>query len=186
MNMLHRSFIAILLERPFIKDIASLILELKKKNTDRLISFVKPENVHSTLHFLGGIDEKQMVQVDTLLHKAVKEIQPFQISFGELRGFPNLKEPRVLFVAGRGDTKLAQTLQKAIGSGLENLGFVVDSRPWVLHYTLARVKKPISLNFVTCILPSKAFKVANIYLMESILGRGGPFYNVLKTYPLGV
>lgn len=184
--MLHRSFIAIVPGLQCIKDIALLIVELKKKNTDRLIAFVKPENVHATLHFLGNINEKQIEHVDTLLRRESKEIQPFQISFGELRGFPNLKEPHVLFVEGRGDTKMAQALQKAIGSGLESLGFVIDSRPWVLHFTLARIKNTIPLNFVACIAPSKTFTAANICLMESILGRGGPLYHVLETYPMGV
>ena len=134
-------------------------------------SFVKKENLHITLCFLGNCSKKQEKEAASALEEL--EGQPFEV---ELSGLSHFNK-RVLFInAVKGKEEL-----ESIGRFLSGrLSF--GSKNFHPHLTIARNKKVSSKGFQkeTERLEKKVFRekffVKSVYLMESVLSPKGPLY----------
>ena len=103
--------------------------------------WVARDNVHVTLKFLGDMEEDRVDALGKCAMAAVGATEVFQIGLGGIGGFPNLKQPRVLFyqLADGADslTALAATLDGELADGLS---IPRERRPFRAHATIARVK----------------------------------------------
>jgi len=183
-----RSFIAINLPREIKEKLAQTIIELKKVNARVPIKWVNPEIIHLTLHFLGDLDERELLEVQNILSDLVIKNNTLELEIGGLGGFPNLQNPRIIFIDCREvGGKTLVNLQNAIGKRLKKIGLQTDNRPWQTHITLGRVKMPGAVK-----IPDRnasqtdnlKFKIITIDLMKSELTPTGPIYTILKSYPL--
>lgn len=111
---------------------------LQKVYKGAVFRWVKPDNLHLTLQFLGQVNE---AVIEALLQQAYIELEgtpSFYLSLGPLEWFPNCYQPRVLSVKlGPQEilTKLSSALKKAaVASGCR-----VDERLFRAHLTLARI-----------------------------------------------
>jgi len=179
-----RCFIAINLPDQVKEELAKIINQLKKKNSNWSINYVKPESLHLTLHFLGSIDENQIETAKKIIKDTVVNFQIFGLETGDFLAFPNLNNPRVLFIESAGETKAAAAIQKIMGDKLSNAGFFLESRVWKPHLTLARIKAPVKLILDEIKLPILKFSVSSVELMKSQLSRNGSVYSVLASYNL--
>ena len=142
---------------------------------------VRIDQIHFTLKFLGEIDETKCEDVKKVLNGVA--FSQFEISLKGVGGFPNLRNPRVVWVGveKKGEEKLI-ALANEVEMKLTTLGFQKDkkSKP---HLTIFRVKKKIddissvmkgfeSMNFGTEI-------VSKIKLKKSVLSPKGPEYSDL-------
>jgi len=179
----YRSFIAI-----------NLPAETKQKLADFLHSFrkikglkwVKPENLHLTLHFLGDISQDGLVHLSELIARIIDQYPSFPLTVEKLGCFPRREQPQVLFFACPDQEKKAQILQEKIGEQLRQSGFRIDHRPWKAHITFARVKKPSSLDRLwrkEQEFNLQRFSVSSVELMTSELTPQGPIYKVVKKIP---
>ena len=135
-----RSFIAIELS----EDLKSRLVELRNELERAEHSFVRwaePEGIHLTLKFLGNIPLRQIEEIRGAIDGAAQGIPPFRLEISGLGGFPNLGQPRVLWIGIRGDTERLSRLQHNIDSALTSLGFAKEERPFVPHLTLARLRQ---------------------------------------------
>ena len=102
----------------------------------------KTNQIHFTLQFLGEIDEEKCEKVKELL----KEItfSQFDLSLKGVGGFPNLKNPRVIWIGidKKGAEKLVE-ITKEIQMKLTSLGFEKDKK-FKPHLTVFRVKHKIN------------------------------------------
>lgn len=183
-----RSFIAIELPQNVKNGLAQLRNELERAE-HRFVKWVDPEAVHLTLKFLGNIPVKQVGEINKAIEEATKGTPPFHLKISGLGGFPNLKQPRVLWVGISGEVDKLLSLQQDIDSMLAPLGFSKEERPFVPHLTLARIRERaapaqrrsfgelvISTGFETSYLVN----VETIKLMRSELTPEGAIYTCLS------
>ena len=109
----------------------------------------------------------------------------FELTLGNFSGFPNMKFPKVLYLDGNGNSEYIGMIQTNLMEGLESLGIQVDTRPWICHFTLARIKEKIPIDVKSIHLEPITLQVKEVFLMESRLQESGPEYFVIEKFPLG-
>jgi len=182
-----RCFVAIEIGDAVRKELSSLIEELKPFGTG--IRWVKPENLHLTLKFLGEVSEERISKIEEVLNKVAAQSEPFTLHVRGTGRFPEKKRPRVIW-AGVEDSGQLFQLQKAIEKALSELGFKEEDREFTGHITLGRVKEfsdqqrliPILLRF-----KEKEFGIINVkefVLMKSELRPDGARYERIGVYML--
>jgi 2'-5' RNA ligase len=187
-----RSFIAIELPEEARSGLGKLRNELERVE-HTFVKWVNPEGIHLTLKFLGSIPSKQVAEVGEAMEGATREISPFHLEISGLGAFPNLKQPRVLWVGISGELDKLLGLQRNIDSALSPLGFTKEERPFVPHLTLARIRERASPGerrtfgelVVSTIFEDKYhIAVDAISLMRSQLTPAGAIYTRLSVVRL--
>lgn len=154
------------------------------------LSFVRPENLHVTLKFLGEVPEGRLpVLSDALGRLAARPASPVHADRVEL--FPPRGPVRVLAVGLGGDVSAVNSLFEAVEDCCAELGFAREGRGYRAHVTLARARKPLPKSARAGIeglwgrrLPGPEFDVTEFVLMESHLKPTGPEYVPLARFPL--
>jgi len=189
-----RSFIAIELPEEIKRGLARLRGELEREE-HTFVKWVDVEGIHLTLKFLGNIPLKRVAEITNAMEEATQGISPFHLEISGLGAFPDLKQPRVLWVGIGGDIDKLSSLQQKIDSALASLGFAKEERPFVPHLTLARVRQgALSIqikNFGELVASanfkmSYSFEVGAISLMRSQLTPRGAIYTRLSVTGLEV
>ncbi|MEE8423121.1 MAG: RNA 2',3'-cyclic phosphodiesterase [Thermodesulfobacteriota bacterium] len=149
------------------------------------IAWVKPENIHLTLKFLGEIEEGRREQIFLSLKEVTSKYSPFDVLIKGLGCFPRIENPRVVWVgiACEGDELFS--LQKDVDTCLNKLGFPEDKRKYHAHLTLGRIKvlkermrwKEIVGSFQD--VEVGTLNVEKIVLFKSTLRPAGAVYTVL-------
>lgn len=179
-----RSFIAIELPQNVQSGLGQIRSELGRAEHP-FIKWVNPESIHLTLKFLGNIPFNRVTEVAKAMDEATRGASPFYLEISGLGGFPNLKQPRVIWVGIKGEIDKLLSLQQNIDSALALLGFVREERPFVPHLTLARIKERASpaerkslgeLVMSTSLEISYPFEVMAVSLMRSQLTPEGAVY----------
>ena len=139
------------------------------------------DQIHFTLQFLGEIDEEKCEQVKDVLNEI--DFSGIEISLKDVGGFPNFKNPRVIWIGieKNGAKKLTE-LANEIGIKLTTLGFEKE-RKFKPHLTIFRIRKKI--NDISSIM--KDFEaeefgteiISKIKLKKSVLSPKGPEYSDL-------
>ena len=187
-----RSFIAI--ELP--EEVKSGLRRLQSELTLARYTFVKcvsTEGIHLTLKFLGNISPQKVAEITGVMEQASQGVSPFQLEISEVGGFPNLRQPRVLWVGIKGELDKLIAWQGRIDNGLVPLGFAKESRPFTPHLTLARLREGCSsqdkrdigeLVLKTPVEVNYKVNVNSLNLMRSQLLPGGAVYSRLAEVKL--
>jgi 2'-5' RNA ligase len=104
--------------------------------------WVRPENAHLTLVFLGWVDDEKVPLIEDRLRAAAKGHRSFTLTLKGAGGFGTQKRPRVLWVGVEGETDQAAALHASLEAELTPLGFEPEKREFKMHLTLARSKTP--------------------------------------------
>ena len=185
--MRHRIFIAINLPEKIKKELSSF----QKKWPTLPCRWVKKENLHLTLAFLGYLNEEQLNVVLKITKEVVEKNGPFSISLNKTCYGPGKKfPPRLVWVQGQrseGLSKLKKCLDRLLS---EQINFLPEKRDFLPHITLGRIKKwnfrqiePEERPDVN-IEVSLEIPVNSIEVMESHLKRTGAEYEILKSFSL--
>jgi 2'-5' RNA ligase len=126
-------------------------------------NYVKKENLHITLKFVGEINEQHL---DTYINK-LKNInfEEFELEFNYVSAFPSKYNPRVIWIGCNGDFGRFQE--------------IIEDENFIPHLTLVRVKKIIDWNELKKIFDLKfsfKIKISEVVLYQSILTPQGPIY----------
>ena len=103
------------------------------------LRWVKYENLHLTLHFLGEISREIMDMIVEGCRPIVKQHKAFQVGAGELGAFPHWKAPAVLWLSLTGELGPMKQLHSQTAGIIKKMGLKLDNRPFLPHITLARV-----------------------------------------------
>jgi len=187
-----RSFIAIELPDELKPELSQIVAQLKS-GEQSWVKWVDPYSIHLTLKFLGNVAVNMLDNITGAIEKAAQGIAPFHLEVKDLGVFPNLRRAQVAWVGISGEVdKLAQ-LQQRIESNLAPLGFAPESRPFVPHLTLARLRDQALLaerqRFGQLITGTRFeathnIKVNAISLMRSQLTREGAIYSRISSVGL--
>ena len=139
------------------------------------------DQIHFTLQFLGEIDEEKCEQVKDVLNEI--DFSEFEISLKGVGGFPNFKNPRVIWVGieKNGAEKLTE-LTNEIGRKLTTLGFKKEKK-FKPHLTIFRIRKKIGdISAIMKDFEAEEFGteiISKIKLKKSVLSPKGPEYSDL-------
>lgn len=103
----------------------------------RALRWVRPEQIHLTLCFLGEVDQ---TRTDTLVAAFGADLVAprFTMLFAGLGVFPPRGAPNVLWLGVREGEASVIDVQRLIANRLAALGFPRETRPYHPHLTLAR------------------------------------------------
>ena len=150
------------------------------------VRWVRPENVHLTLKFLGDIREEALGDLRAALEKVCAGHAPFDVEVAGLGAFPSAQRARILWAGVRGAgfeelRSLAADLDDAIAS----LGFEREERPYTPHLTLGRVRgQPGNLDPLPEDAENSGFRVRQVELVESTLTPKGAVYQTVGAFAL--
>jgi 2'-5' RNA ligase len=148
------------------------------------LSWVKPENLHLTIRFLGDLGDSGIRRAcDSVVSSAEGFAAPIA-RLGLLEAFPNLARPRVLWVGLAEGAEEVLTLARAINDGLDRTGFGPPDKPVRAHITLARVREGARglerLRGANLPPAPSATPLDRICVMKSELDPAGSRYTALK------
>jgi len=146
-----------------------------------------------TLKFLGNVHPEKVSKVTKVVEQAVAGVSAFKVVVKDVGGFPNLKQPRVLWVGIGGDIQKLIDLQQRIDNDLMPLGFAKEKRSFTPHLTLARLREGVSAQDrqefgakIEAMAPKLFYEmvVGSINVMKSQLLSTGAIYSRLSELKL--
>jgi 2'-5' RNA ligase len=184
--MTTRSFLAVFPPPPVVARVAAAVDALRRQGDG--VGWVRPENIHYTLRFLGDLDAAGLAAAGRAGATAARAIAPFRITLGGTGTFPNGKRPRVLWLGAREGAAELSSLAAALEEALAFEGLGRADKPFAPHLTLGRVRDAgdpaIPARFGAGKFPAESFDVREIVLVKSTLDPRGARYEPLERYAL--
>jgi 2'-5' RNA ligase len=186
-----RLFVALEIPTAVRDNLAAQINELRDLPpplADKRLRWVRPENLHVTLKFIGEVEAAKLDGIRSAL-TAIGLDAAVGLNFRGLGFFPDEKYPRVLWVGLQASGNLP-VLVNDIDRALEGQGVARDERVFTPHLTLARFE-PRGLHEKLRFAIQKnserefgAFEAREFHLIESKLKPSGAEYTSLAAFPL--
>ena len=179
-----RCFVAVPLPEDLREGVRDLISTLRDEIP--AVRWVKAENLHLTLKFLGDVEPGRIPELEHLLEEAATAHRPMALTFRGVSVFPARGRPRVLWVSlTEGEEELC-ALQGDFEGALTPLGLPAEGRRYTPHLTIGRFRgrqDPAVLE--RAIAPLAAAEpgtcvVERVQLMRSELFPTGPRYSILR------
>lgn len=184
-----RTFIALPLPDHLVRLAGDLQSELK--GLGLALRWVRPENIHLTLKFLGQIPSQRVAEVTGAMQAAGRETPPLSLTVQGMGVFPGIRAPKVLWVGLGGATDALGRLQGRLEECLTEVGFAPERRPFKAHMTLARIKARVDADRLLQGLQAaggyapRPFEVQEMVLYRSELRPRGAVYTPLARAVLG-
>jgi 2'-5' RNA ligase len=179
-----RLFVALEIPAEVRENLAALVGALRAISKEP--RWVRPENLHVTLKFLGEVPETKLDAARTALAQSRSE-QPVTLEFRGLGFFPNEKHPRVFWAGIQASANLMK-LAEDIDGAMEKLGILPEQRPFSPHLTLARFERqgvPEKLRIAIAENAQREFgtlRTNEFHLIQSKLKPSGAEYTTLASF----
>jgi 2'-5' RNA ligase len=175
-----RTFIAIELSSELKQHLGDIARQLCR--CDVTAGWVKPENLHLTLKFLGDIDDIQVPRLTAKISQLAQQHGAFTANLKGFGFFPSPQRPRILYVSIQEQIPFKQLVQH-LDSLLEPLGFAPEQH-FTPHITLARIKNFKNLERLRQRLDDMPFRQTfsfnAVTLFSSTLYTDGVRYQILQ------
>ena len=185
-----RLFVALEIPDQVRDGFAALIAELRGADSSFSKSrarWVRPENLHVTLKFIGHVDAGKLDAIRAALAE-VRLDSPVELQFRGLGFFPNGKRPRVFWAGIEASPNLAP-LAGEIEARLAKVGISGETREFAPHLTLARFEPPGISDGLSAIAQENvarefgAVRTGEFHLFESKTKPSGAEYARLQSFP---
>jgi RNA 2',3'-cyclic 3'-phosphodiesterase len=180
-----RLFVALKIPTEVRKNLAALVRSLREISPQT--RWVRPENLHVTLKFIGEVSAEKVAAVRAAL-SGMRFQRPAALEFCGFGFFPNEKHPRV-FWAGIEASPNLKTLAADIDAATEKLGIPREKRPFSPHLTLARFEPPRLPEKLRAAIQENAgckfgsLNADEFHLIESRLKPSGAEYTTVESFP---
>lgn len=186
-----RTFIAIELAGTVKKRADAIIKRLQA--VPAKVAWVRPQNMHLTLKFLGDVPDRELNDVCRAVQGAVAVVEPFEIVFRGCGAFPNPAHPRTIWLGVDQGHAEVTGLHASVDSALKELRFPKETRRFQPHLTLGRVHEPSGARLDELSQLIAQFRdydgdltvVDEVVVMASFLDRGSTSYEPLGHCELG-
>jgi len=179
-----RAFIAIDLSPEIQNRLDDVLQNYRAQLPNVPIRWVAATNIHLTLKFLGDVSLSNLSLLTDMIQQEISSHHQFDISVGGSGAFPNLRQPRVVWVGVEAPPELT-AIQTGIEMTTARLGYSREERAFSPHLTLGRVSRNASSQDVKAI--AKALEttkvgflgatcVEKVYLYRSDLQPTGAVY----------
>ncbi len=187
-----RVFIAVDIDDSARAALGRLQKELEKASgVDRRdVKWVRPEDMHLTLKFIGEMDDKKLPEVCTALEEAAKKHNSFQLGI-ESVGYFGKNAATVVWVGTAAGSESLQSLAGDVEEQLAQTGWPKEDRPFAGHLTLCRIKNPRAGRILAQMsekykdFNAGTVKIDDVKVYQSVLMPAGPVYSVLCKFKLG-
>jgi RNA 2',3'-cyclic 3'-phosphodiesterase len=159
---------------------------MESKSSAKKPRWVRPENLHVTLKFIGHIDPAKLEPIRATLAKLCSD-GPVDLRFRGLGFFPNAKRPRVLW-AGTAASQNLSSLARDIDASLAKLEIPAEEREFTPHLTLARCEPSAISAAIAAVVERDAdrdfgeLRTNQFHLIESKLKPSGAEYTTLQSF----
>lgn len=184
-----RAFLAVELPGEVRGDLAHLMDTLRTGAVK--VSWVRPDNLHVTLRFLGDIGAPDVDRLVERLAPQYARCAPFRVAMRGAGAFPNTRQPSVLWVGVDDAGGQLAALNALAEDAAEHIGLMPERRAFRGHVTLGRVRDPRRGGALGPLLQAAALfdggeaVVDAVVLMESELRPGGSVYTPVRRMALG-
>jgi len=151
------------------------------------VSWVKPENLHSTMRFLGEVGEDGARRVTEAAQAAAAAASAFDAETGRYGAFPSPPRARVLWIGLARGAEALVALARGLDGALAQRGFGRPEKPFAAHLTLGRVRDRDADWSAALAAPAgegARFRVERLSVVESTLSPAGSIYRVRAEAPL--
>jgi 2'-5' RNA ligase len=148
--------------------------------------WVRPDNIHLTLKFLGNINPADIEKIGRAMVDAVSEFETFNLVAAGIGVFPGVNRPRVIWVGLKGQVQLLFAMQRRLEDNLAVLGYKKEKRPFKGHLTLGRFRQNVNRETIRRVLQefgnlaSEEFTVRRVIFYKSDLKPTGAVYSELQ------
>ena len=184
-----RAFISLEVTKTIKEEIAKLQEKLRRSGAD--VKWIAPSSMHITLKFLGRVPSVLVPAIVESLEPVIRRGHRLQMSIEGLGVFPNLKNPRIVWIGLEGDKGLIQ-LQAGVEDAVSRLGFASEDRTFWPHLTVGRVKSKQRPRFLINAINSEQnfsagkCELSELFLMKSDLKPDGVIHTPLWSMELPV
>lgn len=186
-----RVFVAVAVPPDIQHALGQAIEQLRDGAPKKCVRWVRPENIHLTLRFIGNVQPQAIEPLTAALQAAVVGLRSFILQLDGAGCFPKDRAPRVLWMGLGGELDPLTQLQSRVETSTAAWG-VVEERAFHPHLTLGRVvaRKREELHQIgesirgLSVPQSSPWRAEAIQLMRSVLAPGGSQYTVLASFPL--
>jgi 2'-5' RNA ligase len=154
--------------------------------TPAKVKWVEPESLHWTLKFLGDVDILETPAVCEAVRKAVEPLAPFDVEAWGVGAFPDIHNPRTVWIGMRDGSEQMIELHDAVELELSKLGYRSENRRYRPHLTIGRVRQsPDGIEELAELIEAHADFDAAVSMVEEVvvfssqLNREGPTYEPL-------
>jgi len=179
-----RCFVAIDIGQDVKAGLKSLASQIRRRSlTEPAVKWVRTEQIHLTLKFLGEIKDQDVVEACQIVEEVASAREGFSFT---VRGLGTFGSPARVLWAGIEKNEYLLSLQKELNSRLAEVGFSADRRGFSAHLTLCRIKNASAGREVARIaveygdLELGSTTVDSICVYKSELTKQGPDYTLLS------
>jgi 2'-5' RNA ligase len=153
----------------------------------REVKWVRPEQIHLTLKFLGEVRDEMVTQVCETVTQTASQFDNFDM---QVRGIGVFGRPARVVWAGIEPCPPLIKLQAALDDAFEKIGWDKEQRAFAGHLTVCRVKTAAAGKRLAATIDQRHDEmlgtvwVDKVVLYESRLSSSGPEYSVVSTAPL--
>ncbi|MCF7822940.1 MAG: RNA 2',3'-cyclic phosphodiesterase [Candidatus Marinimicrobia bacterium] len=182
-----RTFLAIPLPDTLMSYLAWFTDSIRNKLD--LINWIKADNLHITLSFLGDTKIENIEEHGNALSHCIEKCEPVKLGTTDTGIFPHANDPRVLWVGTAPYDASFISLAMSIRNGLMELGYHLDNRKFQPHITLGRVKSisrksTFIHDFLSTEVRDTQFVADEVKWFKSTLTPSGAIYEELETFKL--
>jgi RNA 2',3'-cyclic 3'-phosphodiesterase len=192
-----RCFVALELPAQARAAAAEVLGDLKRSGAD--VKWVRPENLHVTLKFLGEVADERAPDLGQALETACAGQPALALGLAGAGAFPSPQRPQVVWLGLAGQVAELAGLAARIDKGLVGLGFAPESRPFQAHVTLGRLRRgkggrpsapsaPLTRALVGLAglagHAGPSFRAERVVLMKSTLTPQGSIYDPVQVITL--
>jgi 2'-5' RNA ligase len=134
-----RAFAAVELDGPIRDAVAALVNRLRARPFR--VAWVRPENLHLTLRFLGQIDSERVEAYAALVRDEAARLTPFVARVRGIGVFPDARRPSVVWTALGSETNTLQEIYEIVERAARSIGLAPEYRAFAPHVTLGRVRR---------------------------------------------
>jgi 2'-5' RNA ligase len=187
--MVIRSFLAFELPADIKRIVLKVYDEMRRFPLD--IRWVKVDNIHLTLIFMGNIRADHVQGIGEAAEKVCQRFGPFNVFLKNAGIFGSKRSPRVFWLGLDGDIARMAHFRDSLHKHLKAFGIKEEDRRFSPHLTLGRFRKGTRLQagldellsrFQDLMSPTCAF--TELILFKSDLKPGGAVYTRLNAWPL--
>lgn len=181
-----RLFYGIQLPETIRERLFDLILDFKSYIPSG-VKWVEKENLHITFQFVGDVKPTQLDDLEESFLSSISSCESQSFRVEGLEFFP-AKQARLIWLSLNSQNKQFSKAVKRLQNLLKQQGFKLDSKEFIPHITLGRIKSNLMKAQIEFILQNKIelqdIDVNEITLFASNLTKKGPNYRILQTYNL--
>jgi 2'-5' RNA ligase len=151
------------------------------------VSWVKADNLHYTLRFIGEVGEDGAKRVEEAAREAAAQHSAFAVALGPPGAFPSARKARVIWLGLDQGSEPFVRLAATLEASLAKRGFAPEGRSFTAHLTLGRVResgRDWTADLAGAAAPEGAatrFSVDSIAVVSSQLSPKGSIYTVRRS-----